>query len=802
MSIHPGYVGGPPLARADQRPRRVVRRICVASLAIICTALAACSPQPEPGLVPPPEVIAPPPTDFVPLADDALGSGKPLGTGANDFFTGLAVSGDMVVAAGIVYGDRLAPAFRYSTDGGATWELGRLSETAEQAPPDQGDQTEDVAVATVNGATRWVAIGSDWKRELTWTSDDGRTWDRHEPKPDQIAENANVELITAVPDGFVMVGTDARDKPTAWTSADGIDWQPRRMGGAGAPAAVASKGSTVVAVGEYEDSYATWFSTDRGTTWQRGDKPPKPGDDDNFSRSLAGLTTTEDGFLAIGSYSAKVWQPVTYSSKNGRSWRLDSVAMGSAPTSDRFGRAVGSGGGHDLAVTEDYEPRSRPQIWLRTGLDWTRARTPLDRKSRLAEGDWSFGKLVRVGESWLATMHLSRNGQVVGELWRSTDGGRTFVTVPRPDAELNQPTTSAFWPLRFGQDTLVFGDSRRRPVVWTRTGTEPFGPAALISKRSSDRVEGAAAGPGRLLTWGVRDAAGVSAAIVWRQEGDRWIATQAGTFSRAKRRYASSSVAQVAWLRGRWVAVGETSDNGDINDSALVATSTDGIQWTKGRAARRFAKAGGDVWYDVTDLQGDHDRRRAMHGVAQVGKRLIAVGDSAEGKSSAGKGTAATVWTSDDARTWTMRRLPLGGLYRSSMARVVVRGSTVIVVGIGAERDGAPDRLVLWHSTNGGKTFRQQLLDPSLDTDVPELVALKSGFALVSSRIEQTSRPVLLLSEDGASWRERPVSAVSLSPGEGAGPAGVLADGDDLWLLIRTTNSVGAGTRLVVQSTR
>lgn len=94
------------------------------------------------------------------------------------------------------------------------------------------------------------------------------------------------------------------------------------------------------------------------------------------------------------------------------------------------------------------------------------------------------------------------------------------------------------------------------------------------------------------------------------------------------------------------------------------------------------------------------------------------------------------------------------------------------------------------------------MLDPSLDTDVPELVALKSGFALVSSRIEQTSRPVLLLSEDGASWRERPVSAVSLSPGEGAGPAGVLADGDDLWLLIRTTNSVGAGTRLVVQSTR
>ena len=774
----------------------------MASLAIALAALAACTPEPEPGPVPPPQGTVPPQTEFAPLAEDALGGGKLLGTGANDFFTGLAVSGDMVVAAGIVYGDRLAPAFRYSTDGGATWELGRLSEAAAQAPPDQGDQPEDVAVATVNGVTRWVAVGSDWKRELTWTSDDGRTWDRHETKPDQIAENANVELITAVPDGFVTVGTDARDKPTAWTSTDGIDWQPHRMGGAGTPAAVASKGSTVVAVGDHEDSYATWFSTDRGKTWQRGDKPPKPDDDDNFSRNLSGLTATEGGFSAIGSYGAKDWQPVTYSSKDGRSWRLDSVSMGSAPAGDRFGRVVGSGGGQDLAVTEDYEPRSQLQIWLRTGGDWARVRTPLDRKSRLSEGDWSLGDLVRVGESWLATVHLSRNGQVVGELWRSTDGGRTFATVPRPDAELNQPTTSASWPLRFGQDTLVFGDSRRRPVMWTRTATEPFGPAALISKRSSDRIEDAAAGPGQVLTWGLRDASGVQAAIVWRRSGGSLSATAPGTFSREKRIYASSSIAQIAWLRGRWVAVGQTTDNGDLNDSALVATSTDGARWTKGRAARRYAKAGGDVWYDVTDLQGDHDRRRAMHGVAQVGKRLIAVGDSAEGKPSAGNGTGATVWTSDDARTWRMRRLPLGGLYRSSMAQVVVRGSTVVVAGTGTEHEGAPTRLVLWHSVDGGKTFRQQLLAPALVADEPIVVALKSGFALLTFRIEGTSRPVLMLSGDGATWREHQLSTVTPGPHEGAMVRGALADGDDLWLLVQTTNSAGAGSRLVVQPTR
>lgn len=764
-------------------------------------ALAACSTPPDLGPVPPSKVT-PPPTEFAPIVDDALGPGRSLGTGANDFFTGLAASGDMVVAAGIVYGNRLAPAFRYSTDGGVTWELGRLSEAATQAPPDQGDQADDVAVTTLSGTTRWVAVGSDWKRALTWTSDDGRTWDRHEIPTDQIAENASAETIAATPGGFVLVGTDARGKPTSWTSTDGIDWRSHRMGGSGTPTAVASKGSTVVAVGEHEDSYATWFSTDRGKTWQRGTTPPKPGDDGSFSRSLDGVTATDDGFLAIGSYSAKDWQPVTYRSKNGRSWQLDSVSLGAAPASDRFGRGIGSADGQDLAVTEDYEPRSRPQLWFRTGNGWTRSRTPLDRKARLSEGDWSFGNLARIGESWVASMHLSRNGQIVGELWRSTDGGRTFVTVPRPDAELNQPVTFASWPVRSGQDTLVFGDSRRRPVVWTRTGTEPFGPATLVSKRSSDRISGASAGPGQVLTWGERDVAGVSAAIVWRRSGGSWLATAPGTFSRENRIYASSSIAQIAWLRGRWVAVGETSDNGSLNESALVATSADGRRWVKGKAARRFVEAGGDVWHDVTDLQGDHDRKRAMRGVAQVGKRLIAVGDSSEGKVSAGKGTAATVWTSDDLRTWKMRRLPTSGLYRSSMTRIVTRGAAVVVLGTGVVREGESERLLVWHSMNGGKSFRGQLLEPSLDTTDQQVVVLESGFAIVSSRIDQTSRPVLLLSDDGASWREQPVSTVSLLPGEGAGPAGALADGDDLSLLIRTTNSAGAGTRFVVQPTR
>ena len=206
----------------------------------------------------------------------------------------------------------------------------------------------------------------------------------------------------------------------------------------------------------------------------------------------------------------------------------------------------------------------------------------------------------------------------------------------------------------------------------------------------------------------------------------------------------------------------------------------------------------------MTDLQGDHDRTRDMNGIAAVGNRLLAVGDSAEGDEESGKGTAATVWISDDARTWTMRRLPLAGLHRSSMDHVAVRGSTVVVIGTGAASKGGPSRLVVWHSSDGGRTFRQQIMDQALGSEdvVTTVSALRSGFAITAERIEGTSRPVVLLSADGASWRDLPLTVGVPGPGVGAVIGYAAGVDDDLWLLIRTTNRAGAGTRLLVQPTR
>lgn len=777
---------------------RVGPRLAGVNLAAL-VLMTSCGLLPAPDPAPTPTPAVPPPTEFASLAIDAAPG---LGTGANDFVTGLAASGNTVVAGGTVFGNRLAPAPRFSTDGGVTWQLGRLSDASDAAtPPDQGDQGGEVAVTTVDGILRWLMVGTSWRQPLTWTSADGRVWERHVLSVEQLGQDDDVADLAATPEGFVLVGHSAEGDAMAWTSADGVSWRRHPMGGAGRPGSVAVRGSTVVAVGWQDESYATWSSTDRGRTWKRGGTLPTPDDDSAFSRYLNDVTATEGGFAAVGSYYADAWRPALYSSTNGRTWRLTASGDALNTAVDSVGSMIGSSGDQQLVVTVERDPRSRPHLWTRVSGVWRAVSTPLT-EGALAAGDWSVAGLVRAGDAWLVAATLSRNGQLVTELWRSTDG-RTFTTVPLPDAELNQPVTYPYALVQAKDRTLVVGDSRRRPVVWSRTGTALFGPAQLISGDAADRVEGAAAGRPGELAYGNHFAGDEEYAVVWRQEGGRWVPTREGTFSAADRIWASSSIGQLAWLRDRWVVVGRTSDNGDMNDSALVATSSDGRTWTKGRAARTFAKARGEVAYDVTDLQGDGDRKRAMHGIAQIGRRLLAVGDSAEGDADDGRGAAATVWTSDDARTWTMRRLPAGGLSSSTMSQVAVRGSTVVAIGSGTDREGAPRQLVAWRSSDGGRSWRQQRLDPTLVADSDhQLVATTGGFAVLADRIEGTSFPVLLLSEDGAAWREHPVSAVGRAPGEGVIVVDATADGDDLRLLVRTVNRAGAGTRLLVQPTR
>lgn len=707
----------------------------------------------------------------------------------------------------MVNGNRLAPTFRYSLDAGASWQLGALSEAAEAAtPPDGGDQIESVAVSTVGGQPRWLAVGSGEQRRLTWTSADGRTWDRHLVPDEQLdTERDSVNDLVAVPEGFAIVGDrdDGTSRPTAWTSRDGIAWSAHRLGGSGTASAVAARGSTLVAVGSVEkkgtDSYASWTSNDRGRSWRAGSSLPVPSDDSDFSRRFDDIAATEEGFGAVGSYHAEDWQPSLHGSRNGRSWRLTAAGDTLAKVANSGGSLIVASGPRQLVVTQEYEPRSQPRIWVPQGGGWRSAdRTPLDQHPERVTGySWLVVSVARTGAAWIAVASREDNGRVVSEIWRSTDDGRTFSRVPIPVPQLNQPTVNPWRLIRTGDQVLAFGESRRRPVVWRRAGSGSFEAPSMLSDSPADAVHGAAAGDGAVLAYGTRTVDGDQVGIVWRQQGRRWVATGDGMFSEADNPYASSEITDVVRWRKQWVAVGTTTRNGGLNASALAASLTDGKSWRRGRGARTYAKEGGDVWYDVTDLEGDHDRTRRISAVAVAGDRLLAVGSSSEGAED-----RATMWTSTDPKRWSMTRLPGDGLAWSRMSEVAVRGSVVVAIGTGAANEGDPERLVVWTSADSGRSWRQQPLDTGLDSEVSSLLATEDGFALLSARTDKTSHPALLVSGDGRTWSERPFDALPVVESVGAFPLDAAAAGEDLLVLVRVTAESGGATRLVVQRSR
>ena len=231
--------------------------------------------------------------------------------------------------------------------------------------------------------------------------------------------------------------------------------------------------------------------------------------------------------------------------------------------------------------------------------------------------------------------------------------GRTYTAVERPEAELNDPVALPVAVVWSGAQTLVFGDSRRRPVVWTRPAVPGPSVPPQLSRRERPTESQAERPDRRACSRTATAPGGTETAVVWRRDGKGWLATEDGTFFDRGPTVRLELCRSGRLVGNRWFAVGETSDNGDLNSSALVASSPDGRTWTKGRPERTYQRAGEDIWYDVTDLQGDHDRTRAMKGISAVGNRLLAVGDSAEGNDAAGndaagKGATATVWTSDD----------------------------------------------------------------------------------------------------------------------------------------------------------
>ena len=168
------------------------------------------------------------------------------------------------------------------------------------------ERVADLGPATVTALTTggpgFVAVGVDDENQVTaWTSADGSNWDSHP----QLANDSFLLSVTTGGPGLVAVGVDNAFLPllsVAWVSCDGVSWRevPRDQANLGGAfmISVATDAHRLVAVGVD----GAWTSTN-GINWILHDF-------DGFARRVVSL----DGrFLAAGE---SVW-----TSEDGETWR-------------------------------------------------------------------------------------------------------------------------------------------------------------------------------------------------------------------------------------------------------------------------------------------------------------------------------------------------------------------------------------------------------------------------------------------------------------------------------------------------
>jgi hypothetical protein len=184
------------------------------------------------------------------------------------------------------------------------------------------------AQAITATADRFVVVGSDGAfpgRAAAWTSTDGVTWE-----PATVADAADGTLMTAVTPtatGLVAVGTATSeggagpDQVAAWSSADGLTWQPatvRRATSDGLGASVSHlatgpAGTLALAgfIGQDLGDQRLYRTTD-GQSWA----PLRVAGTGKIIWSA--LASLPDGYLLIGATSGG--RPRTMQSTDGETW--------------------------------------------------------------------------------------------------------------------------------------------------------------------------------------------------------------------------------------------------------------------------------------------------------------------------------------------------------------------------------------------------------------------------------------------------------------------------------------------------
>ncbi len=223
-----------------------------------------------------------------------------------------------VAAADVAGADAYAGATFISSDG-LSWER---TATFAATPAIFATSSGLVVVVNLVGAPRSLE---------TWTSVDGRSWQRQ----DRLAlTGVAITSVAARAGAMVAAGLDTSGRTMVWSSTDGAPWSPRQLPARAIVGSVAAVGDGFVALGRDGEPDAgsggiaapgvgrpaAWTSVD-GRTWTeaRVEGSAAPG------AQLSSLFRVTDGLFAIGSDAApgqNTRSPLIWTSADARDWRI------------------------------------------------------------------------------------------------------------------------------------------------------------------------------------------------------------------------------------------------------------------------------------------------------------------------------------------------------------------------------------------------------------------------------------------------------------------------------------------------
>lgn len=770
------------------------RRLGTVVLMLIMATAGACTAEPPREPTPSPTGSSRAPADMFPALEGRTA------TGARVFTSALASLNDRVVSVGLYWDGVASASFGWSDDGGRTWQAGRAP-TPERPAREQADH---VAVRVHGGKTTWLAVGSSNDSFARWTSADGVGWAPAVIDGSVLDDTADrIRDLKSTDQGFAASGsfTDDRgkDHPRIWTTPDGDGWKVHKLPGSGTVSGLATRGRQWVAVGSSGDDWRVWRSVDAGAHWSRVNKIRRAGGDSDFNRFFDDVVRHGDGFVAIGGYHSddvgggrSGYQPMVYRSADGKTWRHDrrSAALGRA--GDSSGQTLASQGGELTAVVNLNRTMDRQEVWRWANDAWSPMFDPRPADDEAVS--W-VERPVRTSAGWVGAANRTLNNSITTELWRAEPGSVFFKAVASSPTPRTAPVAVPTELARWAGSWRVTGETRDRRGLWTQASDGTIGPPQQTTLPDAARLAGLAADNETLLAYGQTSGGNSDFATVWRsRDAATFTATKRDTFQQVGP-YTYSSIEDLHKFGSTWFAVGERSVNGDLNVSALVATSKDGRTWRAGKPARVLTKAKGDaVWYDVTDLAGDHDRRRRMHDITRTSVDYLAAGSIEENGPE-----QAAVWHSRDGRTWRSTIIGARGFPRSAVDGAVSIGDRTVLSGWVGRRGQTKTLPYVWTSVDGGSRWSGQVVGGQGDT-AGELVATDTHFVLEASTEGDISTPVVQQSTDGRTWSPLTLTGLKAEPDDDVWVSDLQADGRDIVALVRVANRVGAGSVVVRQT--